>query len=221
MEYPKTENLWVRDPETHVMAPTNGYRHHGFHQVDRWLVLEKVDGMNMRVIFEPDAEEAVRVLGRTDRAQIPGDLMASIRTWATYTNLGCAFMDIDTEKLPKSVVLYGEGYGAGIQKGGHYREDKGFVLFDVLVDGHWLKWDDVCDVARNLGIETVPVLGRDMSTKDIEGFIEYQIMRPDWRAEGFMTDQPEGVIARTDPYLFDARGRRIMFKHKVRDVVTS
>jgi hypothetical protein len=54
---------------------------------------------------------------------------------------------------PVKAVLYGEGYGAGIQKGGgQYRKVQAFCLFNVLVaDKWWLDWSNVGDVAAKPG----------------------------------------------------------------------
>jgi hypothetical protein len=226
MEYPKTENLWVRDPETHLMSPANGYRHHGFEQVDSWLVLEKIDGMNMRVIWDTVHEDvtlAPAIYGRTDRAQIPGDLMAHMEATFTSEALIEAFGRFDDETdellLPRHVVLFGEGYGPGIQQGGHYSDSKSFTLFDVVVCDRWQDWAEVERIASVLGVETPPVLGRGMDTYNVQNLVAMMMDGPVLpRQWGCATDTPEGIIARTDPYLFDGYGRRIMFKHKVRDV---
>lgn len=210
MEYPKTENLYARDPETHVAGPEHGFRVPEVDLVSKWLVLEKVDGMNMRVIFEPAADDPIRILGRTDRANIPGDLLASIQEWATWENFSTAFEDEYGYGIgPSRVILFGEGYGAGIQSGGHYRPDKGFILFDVLVGDSWLSWANVKGVAEVLGIEHVPAFMEDASLDEAKALV----------ADSHLTEGPvEGIVCRTDPYLFTGRGKRVMFKYKVRDL---
>lgn len=229
MEYPKTQNLWARDDETHLMSPANGFRDESFNQVDKWLVLEKIDGMNIRVHYYPHGdllttdEPIVRINGRTDAAHIPMDLLASMKKTFTESALEDCFvqraLDLVQLDVQLEVVLFGEGFGAGIQKGNHYRPDKGFTLFDVVVDGRWLSWDGVVDVARRLGIETVPVLGQGLDTYNVQNLVSMMVLGKvpptQW---GCSTDTPEGIIARTDPYLFTGYGRRVMFKHKVRDV---
>lgn len=210
-EYPKIENLYARDPETHKSGPEHGFRLPAVGQIAQWLVLEKVDGMNMRVVFTPAEVDPVHIFGRTDRAQIPADLCASIAKWAQPYAFFEAFADEDGIG-PAQVILFGEGFGAGIQQGGHYRPDKGFILFDVLVDGHWLSWLDVVDVAGKLGIEHVPVLAHNADLDLVTLLVE------DRMSDLTDPEHVEGVIARTDPYLFDGRGRRVMFKYKVRDL---
>ena len=69
-----------------------------------------------------------------------------------------------TDKFEKSfgettVTLYGEGYGATIQKGGgnYISDGVNFALFDVLIDNWWLKDPDVYGIAAALEIQTVPI----------------------------------------------------------------
>ena len=57
--------------------------------------------------------------------------------------------------------LFMEGYGAKIQKGGgKYTKNQEFVLFDVKIDGWWLRRKDVEDIGNKLGIKVVPIVGR-------------------------------------------------------------
>lgn len=215
-EYPKTLNLYARCTETHKCGPEFGFRMEEVGLIDRWLVLEKLDGMNMRVIWTPETmqEGKIEVYGRTDRANIPGDLRDSIDQWATEENLRACFKRSDSEvELPSQVVLFGEGIGKGIQgAAGAAYGAKQFVLFDVLVNSYWLRWDDVKDVAEKLGIEYVSELGRDLPLEQAERRVRWSAFLGNGHPE------VEGIILRTDPYLFDQRGRRVMAKYKVRDL---
>jgi len=121
---------------------------------------------------------------------------------------------------PYPITLYGEGYGARIQKGGgNYREGVSFRLFDVLVDGKWwLDWVSVCDVAKKLEIKTVPMLGEPWELAELvdqakAGFWS-RVAFEDSERQGVMA---EGIVARTDPYLYDKHGRPLRFKLKTRD----
>lgn len=91
-----------------------------------WTFTEKVDGTNIRVIFK---DGGITFGGRTEDAQIPAQLVGRLneRFLPLAAKLGDVFPD-------GAAVLYGEGYGAKIQKGGgNYRGDQDFVLFDILV----------------------------------------------------------------------------------------
>ena len=100
-----------------------------------WTFTEKVDGTNIRVIFK---DGVVTFGGRTEDAQIPAQLVCRLneRFLPLSEKLGDVFAD-------GSAVLYGEGYGAKIQKGGgNYRADQDFVLFDV-------RWQVSCGLLWN------------------------------------------------------------------------
>ena len=81
---------------------------------------------------------------------------------------GAVFQSIDAEsKLKDGEVIYGELYGAGIQKNYDYgvKEGHKFILFDVKIikeDGtqEWLSPDDVKNFAQDRGFDYVPELYR-------------------------------------------------------------
>lgn len=63
----------------------------------------------------------------------------------------------------KQVVLFGEVYGTGIQKGYNYDVTPGkvgFRAFDLLVDGRYVDHDFFMEKCKEYGIETAPVLYR-------------------------------------------------------------
>lgn len=165
-----------------------------------WQWTEKVDGTNIRVMW--DGETQVRFAGKTDNAQIPPRLLERL------TELFPAekFYGMD------AICLYGEGYGAKIQKGGgNYKADgNDFVLFDVKVGDWVLKREVVSEIAVSLGIDAVPEIGRGTIGEAINlvaaGFTS---MWGDFLAEG--------LVLRTDPELFSRNGERIITKIKTRD----
>ena len=117
-----------------------------------WAFTEKVDGTNIRVIFK---DGGVTFGGRTEDAQIPAKLVERLNE--RFLPLAVKFGEVFADG---SAVLYGEGYGAKIQKGGgNYRADQDFVLFYVRVGDLWLQRSDVEDVAQKLGIDVVPIIG--------------------------------------------------------------
>jgi len=168
-----------------------------------WTFTEKVDGTNIRVIFK---DGGVTFGGRTDNAQIPAQLVTRLneRFLPLMAKLGEVFPD-------GSAVLYGEGYGAKIQKGGGlYRPDQDFVLFDVRVGPWWLQRADVEDVAQKLGLDVVPVIG--------EGTLHDAVA---WAKAGIQSTwgnfQAEGIVARPKTELMTRAGERLIAKIKCRD----
>lgn len=150
MEYNKIETAFDRDDKFKVN--TSLLRNPVFGIIKTWQVTEKIDGTNIRIIFSK--EGTLRIGGRTDNAQIPTKLLDVLNSMFNIDKMKEVFW----LQEPVDVILYGEGYGAPIQKGGIYRTSPSFRLFDVLVGNKWwLTWDNACDVANNLNIKTVPI----------------------------------------------------------------
>lgn len=220
MKYEKIQTFWKRDPETHAIRP-GVYSKEEFMLIPIWEVTEKIDGMNMRIIFkrtgiikdEKTEEEipitALTFAGKSDRAHIPEPLLSNLKELFTKIKMLEVFDMIESEVI----ILYGEGYGPKIQKGGKYREDQDFILFDVMIDGIWMKGTSVTEFAEQLGIQRVPVIG-DMLTDDILAYVQS-------KPESLIAKDTcvmEGVVCRTKPLLLDRFGRRIIAKLKVRDI---
>lgn len=168
-----------------------------------WAFTEKVDGTNIRVIFK---DGGITFGGRTEDAQIPAQLVTRLneRFLPLAQRLGEVFAD-------GQAVLYGEGYGAKIQKGGgNYRADQDFVLFDVRVGQWWLQRADVEDVAQKLGLDVVPVIG--------EGTLHDAVARAKAGIRSTWGDfQAEGIVARPKTELMTRSGQRLIAKIKCRD----
>jgi hypothetical protein len=203
--YHKIETLYDRKGDFSV--DSNKIRKSVYCTISPWDVTEKIDGMNIRVMIDVDGK--VRFGGRSNSAQLPTDL---------YQFLYEKFSPENMKKLwitgePTKVILFGEGYGAGIQKGGGYRLDKSFMLFDVLVaDKWWLEQENVIKVAGSLGCNIVPYLGM-MTLEQITELCRV----------GFTTKviggscKAEGIVARPIETLFDKNGDRLVIKLKTKD----
>lgn len=200
-EYHKINSIYKRDKDTNKFI-FGDYAQEEFAYLANnvWEFTEKVDGTNIRVMWNG---ETVTFGGRTDNAQIPAKLVTYLQ--ATFTPEKMSFV------LPEGGVLYGEGYGAGIQKGGgNYGATQEFVLFDVKVGSWWLRRDDVNDIAGKLAIRSVPIIGHGSLADGIEMVkTGIQSQWGDFAAEG--------IVARPLVTLFDRRGDRIIVKIKYRD----
>lgn len=212
MEYTKINTLFNRNEK--FIVDTEQFRSPVVATINLWEVTEKVDGTNIRVML--DESGAVNFGGRTERANIPADLVRYLLATFTPEKMQVAFA-VEGKPLP-NVVLYGEGYGAGIQKvGGLYRADKSFRLFDILVGGRWwLNWTNTCDVAQKLGIKTVPFLGR-WTLDEIVTRTRAGIASVTAQEDSGQTAIAEGIVARTLEPLFDAHGKRLIIKLKTKD----
>lgn len=204
-EYHKIQTLFKRDMENKSKTLLEGqWTLPEFEYLARntWVFTEKVDGTNIRVMLK---DGVITFGGKTDSAQIPAQLV---------TRLNDRFLPL-AQKMNEifgcDVCLYGEGYGAKIQKGGgNYRNDQDFVLFDVKVGDWWLQREDVEDIAGKLGIDVVPIIG--------EGTLHDAIVMAKAGIVSTWGDfQAEGIVARPKIELKTRNGQRIITKIKCRD----
>lgn len=216
--YHKIQSVLKRDPDNNYKTFLKGQwsePEFGYLAFADWEATEKIDGTNCRIHIRDDGYS---MGGRTDNAQLHVDLvMAMDKTGAIACHQGL-----------HGLTLYGEGYGAGIQKGGgNYRSDKGFILFDVMVTdtGMFLERDNVEDIAQKLGINCVSVmwtgtlnmalgifdlgLTTDPTLTSVLTSVRIQSAIKDSEAEGW--------VLRPTVELRNRAGKRIITKIKVKD----
>lgn len=208
MLYHKIDSIYKRDMESkHKNFIMGEWANPAFEflQNNTWQFTEKVDGTNIRVIYR---DGVVTFGGRTEDAQIPAKLVTRLQELFPAEKMEKVFLTADAET---SVVLYGEGYGPGIQKGGgNYKSSIDFVLFDVRIGHWWLERKNVEIIAEELSIGTVPIVG--------EGTIHDAIKLVQ---DGFKSQwgdfTAEGLVLRPKIYLQDRKGNRIITKIKYKD----
>lgn len=209
MLYHKIDSVYLRDPDNKFKTFLAGkYARPEFDYLAdlKWIWTEKVDGTNIRIHIEGEPDlGAFSIGGRTERSEIHPKLyeqLSDIGGRATGLVLG-------------GLTLFGEGYGAGIQKGGVYRPDMGFILFDVAVTstGLFLDRENVADIARKLGVPVVPVIGLGSLPQAVSNVWERSI-------ESALADDPsriEGLVMRPATEVRDRLGHRIITKVKIKD----
>jgi hypothetical protein len=240
-EYGKIETLFERDmvkgsPTEHRLLEPLRFKNPVYGQLAKMEWTEKVDGTNIRVDWipeglypDPPVTDVIKYSGKTDRAVLPGNLVK----WL-HKNLNADTMRKRFESA--TVTLYGEGYGTGIQKGGGYRPDQAFILFDVFVhdvkslptfytpssgndhwmQGYWMPDDMMREAAALLGIEVVP---RPFGEMTIMGAAEtvrqgFPSMVAGWHNSSVGA---EGLVGRPKYAMYDSRGNRIIAKLKTKD----
>jgi len=207
-EYHKIQTIFKRNPETKFKTLLEGeYSVPEFEYLksNNWVFTEKVDGTNIRIMIDG---ENITFGGKTDRAQIPANLVTELNNMF----LGLLKRKVIEEIFDCPVCLYGEGYGAKIQKGGgNYIPDKqSFILFDIKIGECWLQRKDIEDIAEILNIKTVPIIGigtlYDAIEKTRKGF------NSQWG--NFVS---EGIVLRPEIELKTRNNQRIITKIKHKD----
>lgn len=221
--YEKTYNLFARFKEKPFIGKYNEgeYFTHVFPKVaqDAWVYTEKIDGMNMRVII--DDAGAVSIRGRSNKAQIPGDLQENIE--AMVVNRSGKLIALAQNR--GVVTLYGEGYGPGIQKGQGYRDTKGFVLFDIALSGpegeggYFMAPHDMLAFAESANLNMAPRLWPSQPLNDVVRYVREGFRSPLAWDNTREILQSEGIIAHAPGlfYHYDNSMRRMKFKLKTKD----
>lgn len=205
MEYLKIQSAFEFDPKTRKpcrMADVwNELR------PLRWIATEKVDGTNVRVIWD-----GVRIsfAGRTEKSALPPHLLAYLEKTFHAEGVEEVFEQVFGSKR---AVVFGEGYGPKMQTGGElYGDAPAFIAFDVWIDGNWLSRANAEDVSRKLGLRCVPVM--------LVGTLDecYRFVEGNPRSTIDPRHEMEGVVCTTAYPLYDRKGNPVKVKVKARDI---
>lgn len=205
-EYHKIPNIFLRSTETKKIVEgqyTNETL--DFLRNIMWDFTEKIDGTNIRIIWDG---HKVEIKGRTDRAQIPSALLNRLMELFA----GEANEQIFEQNFgEKEVMLVGEGYGAKIQGcGGLYRPDQDFILFDVMIGGNYQPREKVVEIAYIFKLDVVPIV----LIGTLEDGVKFVKQHP---KSTIGTAPMEGVVGRPHVELQDRCGNRVIVKIKARD----
>lgn len=229
MLYPKIETLFTRDKYTFKVIPGK-FRNEAYSLINEWEWTEKIDGTNIRITYDEcpapcefeknprKKEKQVRKVvefegsyrgikydGRTDAAELPGGVVDYLDDKLSTKTMLEVFQD-------RKVIIYGEGYGGKIQKGGGYSQTQKFIVFDIFIDGFWLKRSDVEGICEKLGLDLVPVIFTGSLSEAVH------IVKNGFRSTlGDGSVKSEGLIGRTKVPLFTHHGQRLITKLKTCD----
>ena len=204
-KYHKIQTVWKRDPDTNykTLIPEEwAAPEFDFLQFNEWIFTEKVDGMNVRIIWDL---EKLDFRGKSDSAQMPGRLLEKLNERFSTEQFKELYPDTP-------MTIYGEGYGAKIQKGGDYIEDgNDFIAFDVLIVDNWLDRDNVEDVCGRIGSPVVPIIGYGMLWDAID-MCEHRTFKSQLKET-----PPEGLVMRPLIEMRTREGNRVISKLKLGD----
>ena len=216
-EYQKIQTLFKRDERNIIIPDQFTYPEFEVLKDLKWECTEKIDGTNIRIELEssgnPEDGIIMSFKGRTDKAIIPEHLLTKLN-WLFDRERLMEALNITDETQDCNITLYGEGYGAKIQKGGNYiSNDVDFILFDVKIGKWWLDRESIKDIANKLGINVVPLMGYMTIPEAIEyvkkGFKSTIAENKDYDAEGLVLKTPCGLLKRD--------GERLITKIKTVD----
>lgn len=124
-------------------------------KTETYIITEKVDGANIQIYFEPNTEYKV------------GKRSCFIEKDSNFFDIGTVLKDFE-EQFKKvqhnvnitnrSVRLYGELYGQGVQKRVNYSDKKSLIFFDVEVNGELHCPRDTMSYLDMFDLPKVPII---------------------------------------------------------------
>jgi len=212
-QYHKIQTIFKRDSKGKIIIGDYSLPEFEYLKDNTWIFTEKVDGTSIRIMF---TNAGLSFGGKTDNAQMPVPLLNKLQE--LFGGKELLFKEIfdrpveSGDVVNPQVCLYGEGYGAKIQKGGgnYIKDGVDFVLFDVKIGNWWLKRKDVEDIADKLEIAVVPIVGEGALNDAVE--LAGSGFKSAWG--NFIA---EGIVARPRVELQTRGGHRVITKIKHED----
>jgi len=209
MKYPKIQSIFKRDKNGSF---TDEYSSDEIAYLSKnmWMGTEKIHGTNIRLSFSHTGKRSVQ--GRGNNSEIPHFLNEKL--WTIVNAI--PFEDYLTKSADgyPDIVIYGEGYGPGIQDvGKRYADEPSFIAFDININGYWLNAASFQTFTMDLNVPRVPMIFRGTladAIKDVrKGFTSTIAKDKTLIAEGY-------VLKPLVP-MYDNRGNRIITKVKYED----
>ena len=178
-----------------------------------WQGTEKIDGTNTRVYWDG---HRITWAGHTDTSEMQPNVAAKMEEIFGSQEMEYLFEQVFGES---KAYLFGEAYGAGVQKGGGLYAADGksidFIVFDVNIDGWDLTRPNITDVANKLGLKSVPVV--------FEGTLEeakaFVAKHPMSTLNGGLHEMEGLVLQPRDVQLYNNKHKLIKCKCKYRDML--
>lgn len=201
IKYPKINSVFKRD-DYGKFTDEFSMEEIRFLKDNPWIGSEKIDGMNIRIGYKNGKFE---IAGKTEKSRIPGDLLEVLQGYVDSWK-GHEFFDTD-----KEIVIFGEGYGGKIQ-GNPYKRPTSFLVFDIWINGWWLKGYDIVKICNTIDIYTIKAFA--FFYKNI--FEAIEIVKAG--ACSLCGDcRAEGLVLEPKVPLQDRMGNRIITKIKTKD----
>ena len=175
-----------------------------------WVFTEKIDGTNFRIHWNG---HKLKYAGRTDEAEFSKEQIEFIERELVNEEIEQLFEQKFSEKI---VTVYGELYGNKIQNGGLYTNGTGlaFRVFDIEIGDVFLEFNNMQDLANELGYDSVPLA----MVGTIQNAIDYCNR---FNKSLFSSAELEGLVGKPVGDFRDRLGKRIVVKIKKRDLLKS
>ena len=168
----------------------------------------------LKKMFPPETARFVPVMNDKNQIEAKSYLgQGLVNSTMTGTLDKTGQLIVTTEESP--IYIYGELYGPGVQKGGHYGDTLRFAVFDICQQGWFLPIGMLTEMCNYLGLDMVPYLGK-MKLWDAENMVVHGFKTKVWEAKDPDYIE-EGIVARPVVPIKDPSGKRIIVKIKYCD----
>lgn len=204
MKYIKINSLYKRDKKRKILK--GKYCDEVVESLKnfKWIGTEKIDGTNTRLIW---TGASIEVKGKTDKGIITPYMKRATEKYLDVKKFKEVFSSTEA-------ILFGESYGHNITSAGdgYLSVTNDFILFDVFINGFWLKRESVDCVAKNLGMKSVPTVFKG-TLDQAEEFVStgFKSLLADTEAEGLVLVPEYDLLKRN--------GDRIITKVKHKDYI--
>jgi len=170
-------------------------------ETESFIVMEKIDGCNIQIIFFPDGTYSVgKRTGIVENDVSFNDIHNTVKKYPEFINTFTNY----AKQTGFIYTLYGELYGSGIQKRIDYGPEKYIAIFDVMVNCQMEPFSKYINILEKLNV-CVPIIYRDI------GF--YDAVNIDVESDEY--DNKEGIVVKPlCKEYFNSAGKRFILKKK-------
>lgn len=173
---------------------------------DIWYISSKIHGSNFSIIYDGNEFKFASRSGILEQGVGFFGYQEVVKDKLEAVKIIYSILSVDKE--PEELVIYGEIFGPGIQKGVNYGSKKDFRYFDIKVDGRWLDQDEL-DRFESDNFKMVPVLGKG-TFEEVLNWNEIF----DSVILGVPNNPEEGIVLKPNKTAFIDEDHRIILKKK-------
>jgi Rnl2 family RNA ligase len=185
------------------------------------VATEKIHGTNFRVFFPAGMQsvDEVRFGGRNEEFTSGDGFYGGrpVRWFKDQPGLLQRMFDVFTSHGFSDVTVFGEAFGAGIQKGVCYvtLDQVLFRAFDVMVGDNFVTYDLFVALCDEMKLPRVPEVWRgEPSVAVLDALLEQGSTEAKNNGVVAVRNVAEGVVVRSNPLLRDVFGQWLIIKHK-------
>ena len=186
----------------------------------KWIKTEKIDGANIRIIItKPDEDGNRETLIASRKLILNPEDKNSKQFFDCLKEVNLHKLQEYFEDVNSTIIIYGEGYGAGVQKGGIYSDIKNYRVFDIRIGYAYQDFKYVQKVCMDCQLNIVPVIGYVEELNYTECINSLNDFNETIIKEG-QGGKPEGYVYKFEPVLLNKYEERLIFKIKHKDFKT-